>query len=67
MVIKSKASVYERTNSVRNSLRASLRRKTISKRFLSSQVSEEEGGGAAAWWQQTSIDMGDAAHQSSAR
>ena len=60
MVIKSKASVYGRTNSVKNRIRASLRRKTISRRFLSAQESEE-GAGGAAWWQQTSIDMGDAA------
>ena len=68
MVIKSKASVYGRTNSVRNRIRASLRRKTISRRFLSTQESEE-GGGGAAWWQQTSIDMGDAAdsHQGGTR
>lgn len=61
MLIKSKASVYGRTNSVKNRIRASLRRKTLAKRFHS--VPENDGAGAdsgAAWWQQTSIDMGDA-------
>ena len=64
MLIKSKASVYGRTNSVKNRIRASLRRKTLAKRFHS--VPEDDGAGAdsggsgAAWWQQTSIDMGDA-------
>ena len=65
MLIKSKASVYGRTNSVKNRIRASLRRKTLAKKFHS--VPEDDGagsagsgGGGAAWWQQTSIDMGDA-------
>ena len=59
MVIKSKASVYGRTNSVKNRIRASLRRKTMTRRLLAPQEGEE-GGGGGAWWQQKSIDMGDA-------
>lgn len=54
MVIKSKASLYGRTNSVRSRLRASLRRKTLAKKFHSE--GERDG---AAWWEQSSIDIGD--------
>ena len=54
MVMKSKASLYGRTNSVRSRLRASLRRKTLVRKINSDSPSP-------AWWQQTSIDMGDAA------
>ena len=55
MLLKSKASVYGRTSSsVKDRIRASLRRKTLAKKINS----VPEGGGTA-WWQQTSIDMGD--------
>ena len=59
MVLKSKASVYGRGSSFKNRIRASLRRKTLAKKFHSMPEDGGENPGPA-WWQQTSIDMGDA-------
>ena len=63
MVTKSKTSFYNncsgRSNSVKNRIRASLRRKTMARAGRHNTMMELNPEGDSPWWQQKSIDMSD--------
>ena len=63
MVTKSKTSFYNnysgRSNSVKNRIRASLRRKTMARAGRHNTMMELNPEGDTPWWQQKSIDISD--------
>jgi hypothetical protein len=63
MVTKSKTSIYNngsgRSNSVKNRIRASLRRKTMARAGRHNTMMESTQEAGTPWWQQKSIDMSD--------
>jgi len=63
MVTKRKTSFFngcsERSSSVKNRIRASLRRKTMARAGRHNDMMEQKPEAETAWWQQKSIDMSD--------